>query len=69
MQNLINELFDNDAVHHMHMMRDRRQLIDAILDIENALNDPNHGAHESDLHCNIKSIIDNLKSQWKGNSK
>lgn len=69
MQNLINEIFDNDAVHHMHMMRDRRQLIDAILDIEKALDDPNHGAYGSDLYGNIKSIINNLKSQWKGNSK
>jgi len=68
MQNLINELFDNDAVHHMRMMRHRRQLIDAIIDIEQALDNPAHGAHDSDLHSDIKSIINNLKSQWKGNA-
>jgi hypothetical protein len=68
MQNLINELFDNDAIHHMHMMRDRRQLIDAIIDIEQALDNPAHGAHGTDLHSDIKSIIDNLKTQWKENA-
>lgn len=66
MQDFLNKIYDENAVHHMYTMRDRRQLIDAILCIEDALNDPNHGAHDSDLYSNIKSIIDNLKLQWKG---
>lgn len=41
-------------------------LIDAIMDIEKALNNPNHGALDSDLYSDIKSIIGNLKSNWKG---
>lgn len=66
MSNLANKLLDADVILFCNLLRDRRQLIDAIIDIENALNDPAHGAYHSDLHSNIFSIINTLKSQWKG---
>ena len=67
MPNLANKLFDADEILFCHLLRDRRQLIDAIIDIENALNDPAHGAYHSDLHGSIFSIINTLKAQIGGN--
>ena len=63
---IMKNLLDDDVIFSLHTMRDRRMLIDAILDIEEALNNPNHGALDSDLYSDIKSIIGNLKSNWKG---
>jgi hypothetical protein len=59
-------LLDDDSLAFCNLIRDRRLLIDTIIDIEQALDNPAHGAHDSDLHNDIKSIIYNLKSQWKG---
>jgi hypothetical protein len=63
---IMKNLLDDDVIFSLHTMRDRRMLIDAIMDIEKALNNPNHGALDSDLYSDIKSIIRNLKSNWKG---
>lgn len=52
---------DNESLTYLHTIRDRRILLNAVFDIQEALNDPNHGAHYSDLWCAIQSIIDNLK--------
>lgn len=57
-------MIDRDAKEILRIMRERSLLRDAILDIEEELDSPEHGAHDSDLQSNIRSIINDLKKEW-----
>jgi len=57
-------MIDREAKEILRLMRERSLLRDAILDIEEELDDPSHGATDSDLHNNISSIILELKKEW-----
>ena len=56
---------DNESLTYFRTIKNRRILLDAVFDIQEALNDPNHGGYQSDLWCAIQSIIDNLKKGSK----
>jgi len=55
---------DSDARDFMRTIRERRMLIDAILSIEEVLNDPNHGAYHSNLWSDVERVIKQLKTDW-----
>lgn len=58
-------MIDRESKEILRLMRERSLLRDAILDIDEELDDPSHGATDSDLHNNIRSIILELKNQWE----
>lgn len=55
---------ESDARDYMRMIRERRMLIDAILSIEEVLNDPNHGAYHSNLWSDVEHVLKQLKTEW-----
>lgn len=55
-------MLDNETKIYFRTIKDRRILLDAIYEIQEALNNPEHGGYQSDLWCAIQQIIDRLKN-------
>lgn len=53
-----------EAREYMRTIRERRLLIDAILNIQDVLDSPDHGAYHSNLWSDVQKIIDQLKTEW-----
>ena len=56
-------LLDRESNEFLSLMRERNLLINALEEIEIALNDPSHCALYSDFGWMINSIITNLKKK------
>ena len=56
-------LLDRESNEFLSLMRERNLLINALEEIEIALNNPSHGALYSDFGWMINSIITNLKKK------
>jgi len=54
---------DRESNEFLALMRERNLLINAIAEIESALNDPSNGALYSDFGWMIDNIITNLKKK------
>jgi hypothetical protein len=60
---MASKLLDQESNEFLALMRERNLLINAIAEIEIALNDPSHGALYSDFGWMIDNIIINLKKK------
>lgn len=58
------ESFTQEELTFFLAIRQRRMLFDAILSIEEVLNDPRHGGYHSDLWSGVDSVINQLKRDW-----
>jgi len=60
---MASKLLDRESNEFLALMRERNLLINAIAEIESALNDPSNGALYSDFGWMIDNIITNLKKK------
>jgi hypothetical protein len=60
---MASKLLDRESNEFLALMRERNLLINAIAEIQIALNDPSNGALYSDFGWMIDNIITNLKKK------
>ena len=62
---MASKLLDRESNEFLALMRERNLLINAIAEIQIALNDPSHGAIHSDLWGMVHGVIVDLKQEIK----